>query len=66
MACWPLNHKSRTSRINCSKRLALVNGIQYQRLGDECYYAQELFEQEELTAYLKNRLVQNSDTLGQL
>lgn len=28
--------------------------IRYQRLGDEQYYAQELFEQEELTGYLKN------------
>ena len=42
--------------INRTKRLALVDGIKYQRLGDECYYAQELFEQEELTGYLKNML----------
>jgi type III restriction enzyme len=40
--------------INRTKRLALVDGIKYQRLGDEYYYAQELFEQEELTGYLKN------------
>ena len=45
-----------TEVINRSKRLALVDGIKYQRLGDECYYAQELFEQEELTGYLKNML----------
>ena len=42
--------------INRCKRQALVDGIKYQRLGDECYYAQELFEQEELTGYLKNML----------
>jgi len=30
--------------------------IKYQRIGDEYYYAQELFEQEELTGYLKNML----------
>ena len=30
--------------INRAKRLALVDGIKYQRLGDEDYYAQELFE----------------------
>lgn len=30
--------------INRCKRLALVDGIQYQRLGDEAYWAQELFE----------------------
>ncbi|WP_423766767.1 type III restriction-modification system endonuclease [Dehalococcoides mccartyi] len=42
--------------INRVKRLALVDGIKYQRLGNEYYYAQELFEQEELTGYLKNCL----------
>ena len=30
--------------INRCKRLALVDGIKYQRLGDEAYWAQELFE----------------------
>lgn len=43
--------------INRCKRMALVDGIKYQRLGDEHYYAQELFEQEELTGYLKNMLM---------
>jgi type III restriction enzyme len=38
------------------KRLAVVDGIKYQRLGDEHYYAQELFEHEELTGYLRNLL----------
>jgi len=42
--------------INRTKRMALVDGIKYQRIGDEHYYAQELFEQEELTGYLKNML----------
>jgi len=42
--------------INRTKRMALVDGIKYQRVGDEHYYAQELFEQEELTGYLKNML----------
>ncbi|MEN8614225.1 DEAD/DEAH box helicase family protein [Dehalogenimonas sp. THU2] len=45
-----------TDSINHTKRLALVDGIKYRRLGDEYYYAQELFEQEELTGYLKNML----------
>jgi len=40
--------------INRQKRMALVDGIKYQRLGDEHFYAQELFEREELTGYLKN------------
>ena len=42
--------------INRSKRLALVDGIKYHRIGDDEYYVQELFEQEELTGYLKNML----------
>jgi type III restriction enzyme len=45
-----------TESINRTKRLALVDGIRYHRIGDEEYYAQELFEQEELTGYLKNML----------
>lgn len=46
--------------INRCKRLALVDGIKYQRLGDEHYYAQELFESEELSGYLQN-LVLNTE-----
>ncbi len=42
--------------INRCKRLAVVDGIKYQRLGDEHFYAQKLFEDEELTGYLKNLL----------
>lgn len=42
--------------INRCKRLAVVAGIKYQRLGDTSYYAQELFEREELSGYLKNML----------
>lgn len=42
--------------INRQKRLALVDGIKYQRLGEEQFYAQELFADGELTGYLKNLL----------
>ncbi|GLQ33860.1 type III restriction endonuclease subunit R [Amylibacter marinus] len=42
--------------INRTKRLALVDGISYKRLGDADCYAQELFASEELTGYLKNTL----------
>ena len=40
--------------VNRCKRQALVDGIKYRRIGDESYYAQELFEQDELTGYLRN------------
>ncbi|MCU1202470.1 DEAD/DEAH box helicase family protein [Stenotrophomonas maltophilia] len=43
--------------INRCKRLALVDGIKYQKLGDQHVYAQELFEKEVLTGYLKNMLL---------
>ena len=42
--------------INRSKRLALVDGIKYQRIGAEDYYAQQLFETEELVGYLKSMI----------
>lgn len=44
--------------VRC-KRLALVDGIRYQQLGPDQYYAQELFETTELSGYLKN-LVENT------
>jgi type III restriction enzyme len=52
--------------INRAKRLALVDGIKYQRIGDDVYYAQELFEQEELTGYLKNILAATKSVYEQV
>lgn len=49
--------------INRCKRLALVDGIKYQKLGDEHFYAQELFDQEELTGYLKNMLMNTEKSI---
>ena len=43
--------------INRCKRLALVHGIKYQKVGDDHYYAQELFAKDELTGYLRNMLL---------
>ncbi len=45
-----------TEIISKKKRMALVDGIKYQKLGEDHYYAQSLFETEELTGYLKNLL----------
>lgn len=42
--------------INRAKRMALVDGIKYQRIGTEEYYAQQLFETEELSGYLKSMI----------
>lgn len=43
--------------INRCKRLALVDGIKYQRIGDGEYYAQELFQEKELRGYIDNMLM---------
>jgi len=43
--------------INRRKRLALVDGIKYQKIGDEHFYAQELFAKDELTGYLRTMLL---------
>ena len=45
--------------INRTKRMALVDGIRYTQIGKDHYYAQELFQQEELKSYLKNTLESN-------
>ena len=43
--------------INRTKRLVLVDGIKYKRLGDTEVYAQELFQQQELIGYMKDMLL---------
>ncbi len=51
--------------ITRTKRMALVDGIKYQRIGDDSYYAQELFESQELvesqelSSYLKSMIDAN-------
>ena len=52
--------------INRSKRLALVDGIRYQRIGAEEYYAQELFDTEELVGYLKSMIDANKSVHEQV
>ncbi|HCG7540879.1 TPA: DEAD/DEAH box helicase family protein [Vibrio parahaemolyticus] len=45
--------------IRKQMRLAIVDGISYHRIGDEDFYAQELFQEAELTGYLKNMVEAN-------
>ena len=52
--------------INRTKRLALVDGIKYQRIGDDAYYAQELFESQELSGYLKSMIDANKSVHEQV
>jgi type III restriction enzyme len=44
-------------------RLMIVDGIKYTKLGDEEYYAQELFESEELTGYLSKNMIESKKSV---
>ena len=52
--------------INRTKRMALVDGIKYQRIGDDSYYAQQLFESQELSGYLKSMIDANKSVHEQV
>ncbi|MEQ3762607.1 MAG: DEAD/DEAH box helicase family protein [Alcanivorax sp.] len=43
--------------IKSQMRLFIVDGIKYQKIGDDQYYGQELFETNELFGYLKDNMV---------
>lgn len=47
--------------LNRTKRLMMVDGIKYERLGDEHYYEQQLFLEDELTSYKENVVASTSD-----
>lgn len=49
--------------INLAKRAAIVDGIKYHVIGDQQFYGQELFRNEELQAYLDD-VVSESDAAG--
>lgn len=46
--------------INEQMRLHIVDGIVYKRIGDNDFYSQELFENEELSGYLKSNMIESS------
>jgi type III restriction enzyme len=52
--------------VNRAKRMALVDGIKYQRIGADDYYAQQLFETEELNGYLKSMIDANKSVHEQV
>ena len=55
-----------TEAINRMKRLALVDGIKYHKIGEQEYFAQALFEQEELKGYLKNTVPASKSVYEQI
>lgn len=49
-----------TSEVICKQmRLAIVDGISYQRIGNDDYYAQKLFQEKNLPGYIKNMVKAN-------
>ncbi len=47
--------------IKKTMSMFIVDGIKYQRLGDEFYYAQECFEDQELYGYLSSNMIENKE-----
>ena len=44
--------------IIANMKAMLVDGIKYTKLGDDEFYAQELFDTEELTGYLEHNMIE--------
>jgi type III restriction enzyme len=43
--------------IKTQKRLVITDGIKYQKIGNDSYYAQQKFEDKELSGYLKQNML---------
>ncbi len=56
----PQKYMEETAKIITSKmRTMIVDGIKYTKLGDDEYYAQELFENNELFGYLSKNMIKS-------
>ncbi|MSU02345.1 type III restriction-modification system endonuclease [Tissierella pigra] len=49
--------------ITAKMRLMIVDGIKYTKIGDDEYYAQEIFEKEELTGYLSKNMIESKKSV---
>ena len=49
--------------IKRQMRLFIVDGIKYQKIGDNAFYAQELFEENELYGYLSKNMVESQKSV---
>ena len=49
--------------IKSQMRLFIVDGIKYHKIGDDQFYAQELFQQNELFGYLKDNMVKSEKSV---
>ena len=55
--------ESAAKLISAVMRDFIVDGIKYTKLGDSEYYAQELFEAEELTGYLEYNMMESERSI---
>jgi type III restriction enzyme len=49
--------------IRHQMRLFIVDGIKYEKIGDQHYYAQELFEENELYGYLSKNMLESKKSI---
>lgn len=60
----PQRYMEQVAQIISSKmKLMIVDGIKYTKIGDAEYYAQELFEEEELTGYLSKNMLKSNKSV---
>lgn len=60
----PQKYMDEVSKIIISKmQLMIIDGIKYTRIGEEEYYAQELFETEEISGYLNKNMIESSKSV---
>jgi type III restriction enzyme len=60
----PQKYMEQVAQIISGKmRLLIVDGIKYTKIGDEEYYAQELFETEELSGYLSKNMIESKKSV---
>jgi len=52
-----------TALIKDQMQLFIVNGIKYQKIGDDAIYAQELFQNEELRGYLNQNMLKSDKSV---
>jgi type III restriction enzyme len=49
--------------IRSTMRVLIVDGIKYTKIGDDSFYAQELFKEEELVGYLEQNMIESKKSI---
>lgn len=49
--------------ISAQMQLMIVDGIKYTKIGEDEFYAQELFDEQELTGYLSKNMIESSKSV---